>query len=79
MILSKRTCHVMIDSDYSKGDYSKGDLKVSLVLGLHVTVKRRHHRPGPYQTSKAATCAVTVWLIYNDLVGANSPFTKHDQ
>ena len=68
MTLSKRTCHVMIDSDYKFK--SKGDLKLSLVLDLHVTVKLRHHRPGPYQTSKAATCAVTVWLIYNDLVGA---------
>ena len=77
MILSKSTCHVMIDSDYKFK--SKGDLKLSLVLDLHVTVKRGHHRPGPYQTSKAAACAMTVWLIYNDLVGANSPFTKHDQ
>ena len=68
MILSKSTCHVMIDSDYKFK--SKGDLKVSLVLDLHVTVKRGHHRPGPYQTSKAAACAMTVWLIYNDLVGA---------
>ena len=68
MILSKRTCHVMIDSDYKFK--SKGDLKVSLVLDRHVTVKRGHHRPGPYQTSKAAACAMTVWLIYNDLVGA---------
>ena len=32
MILSKRICHVMIDSDYKFK--SKGDLKLSLVLDL---------------------------------------------
>ena len=66
----------MIESDYKFK--CKGDMKLSLALNLHVTVKRRHHRPGPQQTSKAAACAVTVWLICNDLVGANSPFTIHD-
>lgn len=68
MILSKRTCHVMIDSDYKFK--SKGDLKLSLVLDLPRDSQTTPSQTGTDQTSKAAACAMTVWLIYNDLVGA---------